>query len=210
MGAPLVGVLALQGAFAKHMAMLHSIQVKAKPVRRPQELKECDALVIPGGETTTMMRRIDFIGLREFLVEFAEKKPIFGTCAGLVLMAKEVVGGSVTPLGLMNIVVERNGYGRQYESFSAGIFPLFPEMGRSFRGVFIRAPRLRRVGKGVTVLATFDGEPVLVQQNHFLAASFHPELTDNSAIHRFFLNLVKTGGQTGGQARDSGICKTTG
>jgi 5'-phosphate synthase pdxT subunit len=187
----MVGVLALQGAFAKHMAMLRSIQVKNKLVRRPQDLRDCDALVIPGGESTAMTKRIDFIDLRESLLEFSEKKPIFGTCAGLVLMAQEIVGSSMNPLGLLDVAVERNGFGRQYESFSAEISLSLSEIKGSFQGVFIRAPRLKHVGKGVAVLAAFGGEPVLVQQNHFLAASFHPELTDNPAIHRFFMNLVR-------------------
>ena len=187
MQSPTVGVLALQGAFAKHQAVLESLGVATKTVRRPQELEGCEGLVIPGGESTTMLKQIAFIGFRDALCDFAATKPVFGTCAGLILLAKEVVGGTMDTLGLMNITVERNGFGPQYESFSAEI----SLQAGKFNGVFIRAPRLQRAGAGVKVLAQYNGEPVWVQQGHLLGTSFHPELTKDLTIHRYFVQLLR-------------------
>jgi len=184
-----VGVLALQGAVARHLAALQSLGVHAQAVRRAEELQRCDALIIPGGESTAIVKHICEEGLRESLCSFAEEKPLFGTCAGLILMAQVVVDATFTPLGLLDIEVKRIGYGRQADSFAA---PLDVACCRqhSFHGVFIRAPRIKACGKKVNVLAEWNGEPVLVQQHHHLAASFHPELTDNVAIHRHFLSLI--------------------
>ncbi|NGX42892.1 MAG: Pyridoxal 5'-phosphate synthase subunit PdxT [Chlamydiae bacterium] len=190
MNFPTVGVLALQGAFAKHMAAFQSLHAHVKEVRKPQELKECDALVIPGGESTTVARQIDFIGLREAIIDFAENKPILGTCAGLVLMAKNVIGHTITPFGFLDIEVERNGYGRQYESFTAEIVPSFPSSPSSFHAVFIRAPCIKKYGEKVKVLASYQTEPVLIQQDRFLAATFHPELSGDFSIHSYFLNML--------------------
>jgi len=190
MHSPTVGVLALQGAFAKHLAMLQSLHFKTTSVRKPEDLLQCDALIIPGGESTTIARHIDEMGLRGSLLSFVEKKPVFGTCAGLILMAREVIDHSIQPFGLVDIVVERNGFGGQYASFTTETTIPFSRSTDAFHAVFIRAPRIKKCGTNVKVLATYQGEPILVQQNHFLAATFHPELTENPSIHRYFLDQV--------------------
>lgn len=187
---PTVGVLALQGAFAKHAAVLQSLCVKVQLVRSSEELQRCDALIIPGGESTTMLKHIDRMGLKEPLCSFAEKKPVLGTCAGLILLAQEVNDLTVLPLKILDIHVVRNGYGRQVESFSAAISLALPSSKKPFHALFIRAPRIKACGADVEVLATWNSEPVFVQQNRILATTFHPELTDDPCIHRHFLSLL--------------------
>lgn len=187
----IIGVLALQGAFAKHVAMLESIGVRAIEVRKPDELAICNGLIIPGGESTTIMRQLNFIHLIEPLKEFAKQKPLFGTCAGLILMSQEIIEDPMEPFKILDISVERNAFGRQYESFNVN---LTAKLGTSkpdiIPAVFIRAPRIRHCGSSVEILATFEGEPVLVKQGFHLGATFHPELTHNTAIHKYFANLV--------------------
>lgn len=192
MGSVIIGVLALQGDFAKHIETLQSLGVKTKEVRKPEDLDDCDALIIPGGESTVISRRIDFIQMRKTLVQFAEKKPLFGTCAGLILMAHEVESAPFIPLKLLDIKVERNAYGRQVESFQAPIeLQLEPNHPKFFRAVFIRAPRIIVSGPEIEILATHNGAPVLVRQGRHLGASFHPELTSDPVIHRYFVELIK-------------------
>lgn len=185
-----VGVLALQGAFAKHCEALRALDVIACEVRTPAELERCDALIIPGGESTTMVRQIAFIGLGDPLRHFAKSKPIFGTCAGLILMSQDVLGGQVEPFGWMSLSVARNAYGSQSDSFTAPLTLNLP--GRKSQVVpatFIRAPRIQRYGDGVKVLASFEDAPVLVQQGRCLAAAYHPELSHDLSVHRHFLTL---------------------
>ncbi len=179
MVAPTVGVLALQGAFAKHIEMLKSLGVHAVEVRRPSELSTCDALVIPGGESTTMLHQIRFIDLLEPLRVFAKDKPVFGTCAGMILMSGE--------LGLLDMEIERNGFGRQDASFTA---PLDSVEFVAFPAVFIRAPRIKKHASDIKILGSYKEEPVLVQKKHYLAASFHPEMTSNNTIHQYFISLI--------------------
>lgn len=187
-----IGVLALQGAFAKHIEMLRSLQVEAVEVRKPSELEACDALIIPGGESTTMMRQIAFIKLAEPLKDFAAQKPIFGTCAGLILMAKDIISDETKSFNILDISVERNAFGRQAESFQSKLdVTLGGGKSRPFEAFFIRAPRIRHIGPDVKVLAQYEGEPVLVQQGNHLGATFHPELTSDSAIHAYFIRLIK-------------------
>jgi len=187
-----VGVLALQGAFAKHIEMLLLLGVKALEVRKPEELAECDALIIPGGESTTIMKQMNFIEFTDPFRRFAEKKPVFGTCAGLILMSKEIISDKMQAFNLMDISVERNAFGRQVESFHVDLDLKLPSSkSHHFDAVFIRAPRIRSMGKEVKMLASFEGEPVLVQQGHHLGATFHPELTHDSAIHAYFLSLIR-------------------
>ena len=187
-----VGVLALQGAFAKHVEMLKGMGVEPIEVRKPEQLEKCDALIIPGGESTTMVRQIHFINLVHALREFAEKKPVFGTCAGLILMSKEVVSGGIKPFGLLDVCVERNAFGRQTESFGIEIQLEFdPSKPQPFHAVFIRAPRIRECSPNVKVLASYDKEPILVQQGMHLGVTFHPELTGDTAIHDYFIEMVK-------------------
>lgn len=186
-----IGVLSLQGAFAKHMAMLQSLGVCAIDVRKPDDLAVCQGLIIPGGESTTMMRQIDFIKFADALKEFAKQKPLFGTCAGLILMSQKIIADSLKPFGLIEVDVERNAFGRQYESFSANLEVKLFDQAVSIPAVFIRAPRIRHYSEKVEVLSTFEQEPVLVKQGFHLGATFHPELTHSSDIHKFFVKLVE-------------------
>lgn len=187
-----VGVLALQGAFMKHAEMLKETGAFAVEVRKPQDLAKCEGLIIPGGESTTIFKHMAFIGLTEPLKEFAEKKPIFGTCAGLIVMSHEILGDIRKPLDLLNVVVERNAFGRQVESFRTEIQVALKQSTHvPFPAIFIRAPRIRQVGKDVQVLAEFEGEPVLIQQGRHLAATFHPELSGHPLIHSYFLKLLR-------------------
>ena len=187
-----IGVLALQGDFAKHALVLQSIGVEVQQVRTPEDLSLCQGLIIPGGESTVMLRQIDFIKLRAPLLAFAQTKPLFGTCAGLILMSQSVQGSSLEPLHLLDVEVERNAYGRQVESFEAFIsLDLKKNHTKAFPAFFIRAPRIRSYGAGVEVLASHEGEAVLVRQGHHLGASFHPELTDNPQVHHYFIEIVK-------------------
>jgi 5'-phosphate synthase pdxT subunit len=180
MDRPRIGVLAVQGNVREHVAMLRGVGADAVEVRKPEQLDGLDGLVIPGGESTTFMRLMRLYGLEEAVREFA--RPIFGTCAGMIVLDR-------SHLGLVDIDVDRNAYGRQVASFEADLaLAGDPE---PLRGVFIRAPRLRDAGPGVEVLAELDGEPVLVREGRFLVASFHPELTDDTRIHRLFLDLVR-------------------
>lgn len=187
----IVGVLALQGAFAKHLEMLNKLGVKAIEVRRPQELAKCSGLIIPGGESTTITKQLAFSKLAEEIALFGKKKPLFGTCAGMILMSNKILSDDIQPYGFIDIDVERNAFGRQVESFQAEITITLPQGKKQpFKATFIRAPRIRRVGADVEVLASINEEPILVKQSHHLAASFHPELGDDPLIHNFFVKGI--------------------
>lgn len=189
-----IGVLALQGAFAKHAHMLHSLNAQAVEVRKPLDLAPCDALIIPGGESTTMMKQMQFINFSDPFREFAKHKPVFGTCAGLILMSHDIIDDEMQPFNLLDISVERNAFGRQVESFYADVdFTPNPASAKKtqLQAMFIRAPRIRRAGPGVQILATYQDEPIIVQQGHHLGASFHPELTLDSTVHAHFLKMCK-------------------
>src|SRR5437588_9669923 len=177
---PRVGVLAVQGNFREHAAMLRALGADVVEVRKPEQLSELDGVVIPGGESTTFMRLMRLYGLDEALRRF--EGPMFGTCAGMIVLDRR-------HLGLMDVGVDRNAYGRQVASFEADLELAGDD--EPLRGVFIRAPRVREVGPEVEVLAELDGEPVLVRQGRFLVASFHPELTDDTRVHERFLELVE-------------------
>ncbi len=182
-----IGVLALQGAFAKHCAMLSSLGANTIEVRTKLELAQCDALIIPGGESTTMSMQLAREGLFEAVLAFATSRPIFGTCAGLILMAKELSGPCDFPtLKLLDITVQRNAYGRQVNSFSSE--NSFNK--ESFSAVFIRAPQIISGGPEVKVLARHQGQPILVQQGHHLGATFHPELSESPTIHQYFIEQL--------------------
>ncbi len=181
-----VGVLALQGDFEAHARALERAGAEAVEVRTAGELDDVDGLVIPGGESSTMLKLLDQEELMEPLREFGRHKPIFGTCAGAILLAREVTNPPQASLGLMDIEVERNAYGRQLASRIARIDA--PELdGGELEAVFIRAPIIRRVGSAAHVLAAYRGDPVLVEQGHHMAATFHPELSADSRVHRRFL-----------------------
>jgi len=188
-----IGVLALQGDFALHSQALERLEVDAVEVRKPEALADLDGLILPGGESTTLLRLIDEWNFVPALERFhATGKPVFGTCAGLILLAREVLHPVQPSLGLIDVAVERNAYGRQRESFEVrGSITL---AGRAIPVdmVFIRAPRIRRVGPEVETLATHAGAPVMARQGTVLVATFHPELTDDLTVHRYFCDLVRT------------------
>ena len=184
-----IGVLGLQGAYAKHLAILQQLDVQAVDVRKPGDLEECHGLIIPGGESTTMTKLINEIDMHDALLKFSVDRPVFGTCAGMILMAAKVDDGRVKTLSLLDIEVERNGYGRQIDSFIDELDVTTNGQAFTMRGVFIRAPRIKNMGDGVEVLASVNGEPVLVQEGHHMAAAFHPELTGETRIHNYFSTL---------------------
>jgi 5'-phosphate synthase pdxT subunit len=179
---PRVGVLAVQGNFREHAAMLRRLGAEVIEVRKPEQLAGLDGLVVPGGESTTFMRLMRLYGLDEAVRTFA--RPLFGTCAGMIVLDRN-------HLGLMDLEVDRNAYGRQVASFEADL-ELVGET-EPLRGIFIRAPRVREVGPGVEVLAEREGEPVLLREGRFLAAAFHPELTEDTRVHELFLERVREG-----------------
>jgi pyridoxal 5'-phosphate synthase pdxT subunit len=178
--APRIGILAVQGNFREHAAVLRRLGADPVEVRRPEQLEELEGLVIPGGESTAIMRLVRLYGLENAIRAFT--RPVLGTCAGMILLDRE-------HLGLLDVEVARNGYGRQVASFEADLELAGDE--RPLRGVFIRAPRVVETGPEVEVLAELDGEPVLLRQGRLLVASFHPELTDDTRVHERFLELVE-------------------
>jgi 5'-phosphate synthase pdxT subunit len=186
-----VGVLALQGDFEAHTLALARAGAEPVLARTVSDLDDLDGLVIPGGESTTMLKLMAIENLFEPLSDFGRRRPIFGTCAGAILMARDVTHPVQPSLGLMNLTVQRNGYGRQIESRVAHIAPelAFEQRTRSgeLEAVFIRAPIIRRVGPEAHVLASYQGDPVLVEQDRHLVATFHPELSSDSRVHDFFL-----------------------
>ena len=189
-----VGILSLQGDFAAHGAAVERAGGEAVYVRERQQLADLDGLIIPGGESTTMLKLLHYDGLLEALAEFGRQKPIFGTCAGAILMANQVLNPEQESLALMDIDVLRNAYGRQVDSRVAQIDPE-PEFQKragpgKLEAVFIRAPIIRRVGGSAQVLAQFNGDPVLVEQGHHMVATFHPELTPDSRVHELFLEKL--------------------
>jgi pyridoxal 5'-phosphate synthase pdxT subunit len=183
-----IGVLALQGDFHAHARALERAGAEAVEVRSADDLGGVEGLIIPGGESSTMLKLIEEESLLEPLREFGRRRPIFGTCAGAILLASEVANPNQRSLGLMDISVERNGYGRQLDSRIARLEPA--GLDGDLEAVFIRAPIIRRVGKDARVLARYQDDPVLVEQGRHLVATFHPELTDDPRIHLMFLNKI--------------------
>ncbi len=189
-----VGVLALQGDFEAHQRALISAGAEAVQVRSEKELEGLDGLVIPGGESTTMLKLLNYMDLKEPLRRFAEGKPVFGTCAGAILLAKEVRNPEQESFGMVDLTVERNAYGRQIDSRVVALQPCEDFGARVGEGdveaVFIRAPIIRRVGADVKVLAEYKGDPVLVEQGKYLICTFHPELTSDVRVHKLFLSKL--------------------
>ncbi|TFD96281.1 pyridoxal 5'-phosphate synthase glutaminase subunit PdxT [Jeotgalibacillus sp. R-1-5s-1] len=191
-----VGVLGLQGAVREHFRSIEAGGAKAVVVKKAEQLSTIDGLIIPGGESTTMRRLIDVYGLMEPLRHFAASgKPIFGTCAGLILLAGEIVGYDEPHLGVMDVVVERNSFGRQKESFETDLSIKGIE-GDPFTAVFIRAPHIVSAGPETEVLATYKDRIVLARHGQFLGCSFHPELTDDHRLTEYFISMVKSAGVT--------------
>ncbi len=181
------GILALQGDFEAHRKAVERAGGRAIEVRTVADLERCDGLIIPGGESTTMLKLLDEEGLTDPLRRFSEHKPLYGSCAGAILLAREVTHPTQPSLGLIDIGVERNAYGRQVDSRIASI-PM-PE-GGAMEAVFIRAPIIRQVGPGSTVLAQYNGDPVWVEQGRIMVTTFHPELTGDTRVHHRFLQRL--------------------
>lgn len=192
-----VGVLSLQGDFAAHGQALERAGAEPVYVREPEQLENLDGLILPGGESTTMLKLLNKEGMMAPLAEFGRRKPVFGTCAGAILMATQVTNPAQESLGLIDLGVERNAYGRQIDSRVVEI-DLDAAIGSAGNGggpgrmeaVFIRAPIIREVGPEVRVLARYNGDPVLVEHGNHLVATFHPELTSDSRVHRYFLEKL--------------------
>jgi pyridoxal 5'-phosphate synthase pdxT subunit len=184
-----IGILAVQGDFEAHAAMLASMGVESIEVRTPEDLQGCDGLILPGGESTTQLQFVQEEGLSEAIKNFAaDKKPIFGTCAGAILLATDVKNPAQGSLGLLDMTVLRNAYGRQIASeVASGPSTLKKE---PLEMVFIRAPIIEHVGPGVEILAEYAGKPALVQKGNIMAASFHPELTSDTTVHARFLKMA--------------------
>ncbi len=188
-----IGVLAIQGDFLEHRKMLDSISIESREVRTPKELDDLDGLIIPGGESTTIVQLIDIYDMRNTLVEKVHQGlPIWGTCAGMIVLAKSLKDTRPEPLGLMNIEVSRNAFGRQIDSFETDL-NISGIDGPPMHAIFIRAPLITKVGKEVEILAEVsEGKPVAVRQGKILATSFHPELTEDSRMHSMFANIANS------------------
>jgi 5'-phosphate synthase pdxT subunit len=187
---PKIGVLAIQGDYAAHAAALTETGADPVEVRKPDQLAAIDGLILPGGESTTVLRFLDKHNFFEVLKEFCTAKPAFGTCAGAILLARDVLNPPQRSLGLLDAVIERNAYGRQIDS--AILIAATELAGGPLEMVFIRAPRILETGPGVEVLASREGFPVLVRQGTLMAATFHPELSPDRRVHRLFVQTVKS------------------
>lgn len=186
---PLIGVLALQGAFEVHARRLAELGATTRLVRKPEDLDELDGLILPGGESTTFLKHLERAGFYDVLNEFVHTKPVFGTCAGSILLASEVLNPTQRSFAALDITVERNAYGRQNDSIILRAETPLP--GGPLEMVFIRAPRISRLGLGIQTLATRNNDPVLIRQGHILAATFHPELSEDRRVHALFLDMVR-------------------
>lgn len=182
-----IGILALQGDFAKHQTMLQSLKIETVLVKKPENLDGCAGLIIPGGESTTLTKMLHQGNLNEPIRQFAESNPIMGTCAGAIMVSSAVDDERIKPLQLIDISIKRNAYGRQIDSFITQVEATFLQGSERFKTVFIRAPKIRSVGSEVEVLMELDGSPIMVQANNVLALTFHPELTNDARIHGYFL-----------------------
>lgn len=184
-----IGVLAIQGGYDAHARALAEVGAEAILIRKPEQLTGLDGLIIPGGESTTFLKFLERDGFLGALQSFTKRKPVFGTCAGCILLAKEVLNPAQASLGVLDVTVERNAYGRQNDSMIQEAPTILP--GGPLEMVYIRAPRVSKLGADVKVLAEREGSPVLVRQNNILAATFHPELSDDRRVHQYFLDMVR-------------------
>ena len=187
--APTIGVLALQGAYDVHAARLTQLGATTRLVRTPEDLTNLDGLVIPGGESTTFLKHLERAGFYDALNAFVHTKPTFGTCAGTILLAKDVGNPPQKSFAALDIAVERNAYGRQNDSTILTAETALP--GGPLEMVFIRAPRITRLASDIETLATRDNFPTLIRKGQILAATFHPELSDDPRVHQLFLDLVR-------------------
>jgi len=187
---PRIGVLAIQGDYDAHALALREAGAEPVLVRKSEQLAGLDGLILPGGESTTFLKFLERDGFLDSLRTFVASKPTFGTCAGCILLAREVLHPSQESLGVLHVTVERNAYGRQIDSSIVTAETSLP--GGALEMVYIRAPRIASIGEGVTTLAEREGSPVLVEQDHLLAATFHPELSADRRVHRYFVEKVES------------------
>src|SRR3989344_206420 len=184
-----IGVLSLQGDFREHMQMLERCKVNAVPVRLPEDLEGVSGLIIPGGESTAIGNLMQKYNLGDAIMEkHRQRMAIYGTCAGAILLAKDIIDSSQPRLGLLDISVARNDYGRQIDSFESELS--IENIGK-FNGIFIRAPVIEKVNNGVKILSKLNNKPVLIQKDNILASTFHPELTNDKRVHEYFIGMVK-------------------
>jgi pyridoxal 5'-phosphate synthase pdxT subunit len=187
-----IGILAVQGDFEKHQHIVNSLGHETLLVKTQDELFTSDALIIPGGESTTLTKLFAKHDLADALIQYAKVKPVFGTCAGLIVLSKESVNNSVNTLGIIDVTVARNAYGRQVDSFIDDIEINLKDQSFNFEGVFIRAPKIVQYGKDVKILGKHKNDIVLAQSGNVLVATFHPELTDDPRIHQYFIQQIKS------------------
>ncbi len=186
-----IGILALQGDFAKHQSKIVDLGARAVLVRTEEQLDDCDGLIIPGGESTTLIKLMKKHDMWDAVKEFARHKPVYGTCAGCILVADSIVEMDQDSLKLIDIAVQRNAYGRQVDSFIDDIKLQLNGKADSMEGVFIRAPKMVSIGEHVTPLAWHKNDVILAEQGHILVGTFHPELTDDGRIHQYFLQKIE-------------------
>jgi len=186
-----IGILALQGGFELHAQMLAMLGVDTVYVRKPDQLISCHGLIIPGGESTTLMKLMREGGLFEAISDFAADKPVFGTCAGLIMLAMDSINDNLVTLNLIDLSVERNAYGRQIDSFIDSVEIRINGAIDSFEGVFIRAPKIVAVGEGIDILGTHSDDVVLAENDQVFVATFHPELTNDVRIHQYFVGKIR-------------------
>lgn len=187
-----IGILALQGDFAKHGAVVRSLGHNPLYVKDSNTLSQCERLIVPGGESTTFIKLIDRLGLREALVNFAQVKPVFGTCAGLIVLSTVVVDSTINSLGLIDLKVRRNAYGRQVDSFVGEISVNLGAGSFNMDAYFIRAPKIESCEAGTRALAWYGKDVVMASNKNILVATFHPELTEDNSIHKFFIEKFNT------------------
>ena len=184
-----IGILALQGNFKQHKNMLNDLGANSIYVRYPKDLEECDGLIIPGGESTSMSIQMDRTGFRKAIKKFSQIKSVFGTCAGMIMLSSNSKSKNLEPLCLMDFYVERNAWGRQVNSFSDKLKLQFDRK-NDFRGVFIRAPKVTKLGNNLKVLATYNNEPVMITDGKHYVCSFHPEIGSDNRIHAYYLKQI--------------------
>lgn len=182
-----IGILGIQGGFHKHKEMVESVGYKTKIIRTPEELQSVNALIIPGGESTTFLNLFDKLELKEAIIDFNLNSPILGTCAGMIVLANNVDTNKYEPLKLIDIEVVRNAYGRQKESFVDNVIVTLENKSVEFEAIFIRAPKIEKYGSDCKLLAKYKDDIIMVQNESILVCSFHPELTNNNIIHKYFL-----------------------
>ena len=187
-----VGVVAIQGDFERHQNLLHRLNIDTILVKSPDQLQHCDALIIPGGESTTLIKLFKASRLFEAIQVFASKKAILGTCAGLIVLSNKVLNPPLESLQLIDIEVTRNAYGRQVDSFIQDVQLNLNGDHTQFEGVFIRAPKITATGQGIESIGCLQKDVVMAENNHILVATFHPELTDDTRIHSYFIKKAKT------------------